>query len=399
MRIAVVADDLYPGFGGQAAATEGHVEALLARGHEVRALAGVERVPSEPPSGVSVGRLPVWRPGEKQTHLALPDSGKIRDLLDWADVVQINTPTPLALRTLQLARRMDVPSVMGFHTQEESAALHFFLMRRPVKAALRRWYTALYRRPDCLVAPTAFAARLASSYTPRPIHAVSNGIRLSRVDAAGEERASALRGRLLSGGRFLISHVGRLTHEKRPQDLVSFAEKLAHRRRDWRLIIAGTGPLRRSLEQRTAKLGLADRVQFLGYVPEEVKEDLLMASDLFLMPSPTELQSIATLEAMVRRCAVVAADFETSAVGEMVRESGCGICYRPERLDVAVADVSRLLDQPEELRLLQRNAAEAARRHDVHLSGKRLEEIYASQLRIRGGDPEPTEGPLERMEA
>ncbi|HET7478699.1 MAG TPA: hypothetical protein VFJ72_04185, partial [Rubrobacteraceae bacterium] len=74
MRIAVVADDLYPGFGGQAAATEGHVEALLARGHEVRALAGFEPVPSEPSPGVSVERLPVWRPGEKQTQLALPDS-------------------------------------------------------------------------------------------------------------------------------------------------------------------------------------------------------------------------------------------------------------------------------------------------------------------------------------
>lgn len=399
MRIAIVADDLYPGFGGQAAATGGHVEALLARGHEVRALAGVEREPSEPSPGVSVERLPVWRPGEKQTHLAVPDSGKIRNLLEWAEVVQINTPTPLALRTLQLARRVAVPSVVGFHTQEESAALHFSLLRRPVTATLRRWYSSLYQRPDCLVAPTVFAARLAGSYTTRPVHVVSNGIRLPRIEAAGDERSSALRQRLLSGRRFLISHVGRLTHEKRPQDLISFAEQLAHRRRDWEMVIAGTGPLRRVLERRTAKLGLADRVRFLGYVSEREKEDLLMASDLFLMPSPTELQSIATLEAMARSCAVIAADFETSAVGEMVRESGCGLCYRPERMDEATGDVSQLLDRTEELRRLRRNAAEAARRHDVHRSGRLLEGIYASLLRVRSGGPKPAAGPLERMEA
>lgn len=397
MRIAVVADDLYPGFGGQAAATEGHVEALLARGHEVRTLAGSEREPSEP-TGVSVERLPVWRLGDKQTHLAIPDSKKIRALLEWAEVVQINTPTPLALRTLQVARRLDVPSVMGFHTQEESAALHFSLLRRPVMAALRRWYTALYRRPDCLVAPTAFAARLAQRYTPRPVHVVSNGIRLPRIGIAEKERASAKRQKLLLGERFLISYVGRLTHEKRPEDLISFAKKLASRR-DWRLIIAGAGPLRRTLERRTVKLRLADRVQFLGYIPEGEKEDLLLASDLFLMPSPTELQSIATLEAMARSCAVVAAGFETSAVGEMVRESGCGLCYRPERMDEAAGDVSRLLSQPEELGRLRRNAAEAAQRHDVHLSGRLLEGIYASLLRARDGDPEPVEAPLERMEA
>lgn len=399
MRIAVVADDLYPGFGGQAAATEGHVEALLARGHEVRALAGFEREPSEPSPSVSVERLPVWRPGEKQTHLAIPDAKKMRALLKWAEIVQINTPTPLARRTLQLARRMTVPTVIGFHTQEESAALHFSLLSRPVTAALRCWYTSLYRRPDCLVAPTAFAASFASSYTPRPVHVVSNGIRLPRIGIAEEVLASAKRRKLLSGQRFLISHVGRLTHEKRPQDLISFAEQLAHRRQDWRLIIAGAGPLRRTLEQRTVKLGLTDRVQFLGYVPEREKEDLLMASDLFLMPSPTELQSIATLEAMARSCAVVAAGFETSAVGEMIRESGCGICYRPEWMDEAARDVSRLLDHPEELRRLQRNAAEAAQEHDVHLSGRLLEGIYASLLRARDGDPEPVENPLERMEA
>lgn len=399
MRIAVVADDLYPGFGGQAAATEGHVEALLARGHEVRALAGVEREPSEPPPGVGVERLPVWRPGEKQTHLALPDSGKIRNLLEWAEVVQINTPTPLARWTLQVAHRHAVPSVMGFHTQEESAALHFSVLRRPVTAVLRRWYSSLYRLPDCLVAPTAFAARLAGGYTPRPVHVVSNGIRLPRIEAGSEERVSALRGRLLPGRRFLISHVGRLTHEKRPLDLISFAEKLARRRQDWRLVIAGAGPLRRTLERRTVKLGLDGMVRFLGYVSEDEKEALLMASDLFLMPSPTELQSIATLEAMARNCAVIAADFETSAVGEMVRESGCGACYRPERMDEAAEDVSRLLDQPEELGRLRRNAWEAAQRHDVRKSGRLLEGIYASLLRARGRTPEATEKSLERMEA
>ena len=47
LRVAVVADDLYPGFGGQAAATEGHIEALLALGHEVRVLAGAERKPTD----------------------------------------------------------------------------------------------------------------------------------------------------------------------------------------------------------------------------------------------------------------------------------------------------------------------------------------------------------------
>lgn len=399
MRIAVVADDLYPGYGGQAAATEGHVQALISLGHEVRALAGEERTPTQPPPGVTVERLPVWRPGEKQTHLALPRSGKINTLLKWADVVQINTPTPLALRTLTLARRENVPAVMGFHTQEESAALHFSLLRGPVTAALRRWYTALYRKPDLLVAPTAFAARLAEDYTSRPVHVVSNGIRLPRIGVAEEERAATMRRKLLDGKRHLLVHVGRLTHEKRPRDLLSLASKLAERRRDWRLVVAGSGPLRRTLEERTAKLGLADEVRFLGYVPEGEKEDLLLAGDLFLMPSPTELQSIATLEAMARRCAVVAADVPSSAVPEMVREADCGLRYRPERTGEVVDAVERLLDHPQELERLQENAVVAAMEHDVNRSGQKLQEIYADLLHDRKTSKTKLGKPLQRTSA
>lgn len=402
MRIAFVADDLYPGYGGQAAATEGHIEALLARGHEVRVLAGVEREPSEPPPGVSVARLPVWRPGEKQTHIALPDSRKIRTLLDWAEVVQINTPTPLSLRTLQLARRAGVPAVVGFHTQEESAALHFFLLRPLVQAILRAWYTHLYRRPDLLVAPTPFAAEITRRYTSRPVHVVSNGIRIPETgtseesEESEEERALALRKRLLRGRSFLFAHVGRLTQEKRPRDLLSVASALARSRRDWRLVVAGDGPLRRRLERRVDELGLSEEVSFLGYVSEGEKSDLLVASDLFFMPSPTELQSIATLEAMARGCAVAAADFETSAVGPLVREAECGVAYRPEQAERASESISGLLDHPVELRRMQNSASNKAREHDFHRSGERLERIYEGLIRNRTNGSTEAEQPLER---
>ena len=394
MRIAVVADDLYPGFGGQAAATEGHIEALISLGHEVRVLTGAERAPTQPPAGVSIERLPVWRPGAKQTQIALPRSEKIRKLLEWSEVVQINTPTPLAWRILSLARHASIPTVMGFHTQEESAALHFGPLRRPVAVALRRFYKLLYARPDCLVAPTPFAARLAARYTPRPVHVVSNGLRLPRIETAQKESAAALRRKLLEGQKHLLSHVGRLTHEKRPQDLISLAAALASRRRDWLLCVAGSGPLRRTLERQVARLGLTEHVRFLGYVSEGEKSDLLLASDLFLMPSPTELQSIATLEAMARSCAVVAADVASSAVPEMVREADCGLCYRPEKVNGAVGEIEHLLDHPTEMERLGENAAVAARDHAVLRSGEKLQEIYAGMLRSQT----PTR-PLQRTGA
>ena len=395
MRIAFVADDLYPGFGGQAAATEGHIKALLELGHEVRVLAGAEESPTKAPPGVHLDRLPAWRPGDKQTQLALPRPRKVNELLDWAEVAQVNTPTPLALLTLRLARRRGVPTVMGFHTQEESMTLHFDKLRPLVAAGLRSWYSFLYRRPDLLTAPTEFAARLARSYTPRPVHVVSNGIRLPEKDPGGPRRAAKLRDGLLSGKRFLLVYLSRLSDEKRPQDLLGIMSALGGSRGDVRLVVAGDGPLRRKLERRASELGLKDRVSFPGYVSGQDKHDLLTAADLFLMPSPTELQSIATLEAMARRCAVVALEAESSAVCEMVRRAGCEICYETGRLDKAAREIDGLLNDPKKLRRLQKNAERAATDHDVRESGRRLEGIYISLLDSR---PTPEQRPKNLLE-
>lgn len=370
LRIAFVADDLYPGYGGQAVSTEGHAGALLEIGHEIRALAGAERSPTEPP-GVKVERLPVWRPPNKQIHYAFPAREKVQKLVDWADVVHINTPTPLALHVLRTAQRADVPGVLGFHAQEESMTMHTGKLVLP---ALRAWYRFIYGMPDALVAPTSFAARLAARYTRRPIHVVSNGIRPPQTGPDARKRAAVLRTRLLCGRRFLISHVGRLSHEKRPLGLLDFMSALATCRTDTRLVVAGDGPMRGVLERQRSRLGLADSVCFLGYVPEDVKHDLLQASDLFLMTSPTELQSIATLEAMAHGCPVMAAGFGSSAVPELVREAGAGVSYDPER--PSAVEIVRLLDSPDKLRRFGENASRAAKVHDIRESGRHLEEIY-----------------------
>ncbi|CAN5752577.1 glycosyltransferase family 4 protein [soil metagenome] len=397
MRIAFVADDLYPGFGGQAAATEGHIEALLELGHEIRVVAGEEKSPSDPPPGVRLTRLPVWRPGEKQTQLALPRRSEIRELLDWAEVVQVNTPTPLALLTLWMARHRRVPAVMGFHTQEESMTLHFDKLRPLVRMGLRSWYKFLYRHPVCLTAPTEFAARLTRRYTSVPARVVSNGIRLPGRDATDPRRISRLRDRLLGSKRFLLVYLNRLSDEKRPQDLLEIMHHLGQLRDDVQLIVAGDGPLLRELERRTEELGLKDAVSFHGYVSGMNKHDLLEASDLFLMPSPTELQSIATLEAMARRCAVVALRAESSAVCEMVHEARCGVCYGPGHTVDAARKTDRLLNQPDELRRLQGNATQAASSHDFRESGRRLEEVYSSLLASQPVSTDRQKSLLERI--
>ena len=72
----------------------------------------------------------------------------------------------------------------------------------------------------------------------------------------------------------------------------------------WRLAVAGggdAGPWTR----RAAATGLAERIEFLGWVPEARARELLAAADVFVLPSHNEGLSIAMLEAMAYGCAIV----------------------------------------------------------------------------------------------
>ncbi len=372
MRIGVVADDLYPGYGGQASATEGHIKALIKRGHSIRVLAGDEKVPSLPPKGIRVDRLPVWRPSNKQTHFALPFRKAIRNLLSCSEVVQINTPTPLALFTCQMARKQGIPIAIGFHAQVESTSLHFKFARSSIEKLLDKWYSYFYKQADALVTPTSFAAGLASNFTHKPVYVVSNGVQLPKIDSSLQKQAEALRKELLGSKVNLLTYLGRLSPEKNSLDLLEIAQ---HLKSDNVIAIAGKGPLLNTM-LALAGAKLEHKVKFLGYVAEEAKQILLEASDLLIMPSPTELQSIATLEAMAHGCAVAAADFESSAVPELVKEAGAGFNYSPNDLEGAARALEELLSNKPLLQQKQQSAREYVKQHDVNKSAEKLEEIY-----------------------
>lgn len=377
LRIGFVGDDMYPGFGGQARASQGHIAALAALGHPVRVLAGAEAEPSETPDGVEVERLPVWRLGRMQTHLAQPRRRAVRALLEWADVVQVNTPTPLGALVAWMGRKRGVPVVMGVHTQIETSSLQFRGAGWLVRWIMHRWYGWVYRQPVCLTAPTRFAADLAAKLTDRPVFPVSNGIALDFAPPALPKQHPPASERS-------VLYLGRLSAEKRPQDLVEIAR---HLRSGTCLQVVGEGPMRTRLEAAAASQGLSDRIVFLGLVDEARKHALLAAAEVFVMPSPTELQSIATLEAMAHGCAIFAADYATSAVPTWVRGSGAGTVYAPEDPAEAAHAIDALLDDRPRLLAFQERALQTAATHDVMESGRTLAAIYA-RLVSQGGQGE-----------
>jgi glycosyltransferase involved in cell wall biosynthesis len=115
---------------------------------------------------------------------------------------------------------------------------------------------------------------------------VRNGIDTS-VFHPGDRREARLRLNLPPEGRVIL-YVGWMVPVKGVEVLIDACALLLADGLDFRLCLAGDGPLREALLARAAKAGLENRVTFAGAVPHDALADWYRAADLTVLPSYSE---------------------------------------------------------------------------------------------------------------
>lgn len=107
----------------------------------------------------------------------------------------------------------------------------------------------------------------------------------------------------------LVSFVGRLRYYKGLHHMISALRALE----GIRFLVIGEGPERANLEGLTNQLGVQDRVEFLGELPDKEVIEFLAASDLFVLPShlPGEQFGLSMVEAMALGIPAICCDLPT----------------------------------------------------------------------------------------
>jgi phosphatidylinositol alpha-mannosyltransferase len=104
----------------------------------------------------------------------------------------------------------------------------------------------------------------------------------------------------------VILFFGRLVKRKGARELIDAFNILHKHNKKAKLIIAGKGPERKSLEEQVAKLGLQSNVEFLGFIEEAEKPKLLASAEIACYPSTGgESFGIVLIEAMAAGAGVV----------------------------------------------------------------------------------------------
>ena len=99
--------------------------------------------------------------------------------------------------------------------------------------------------------------------------------------------------------------VARLSPQKGLHILVEAIAKVAPERPDLRVIIVGDGPLRASLEQQAATLGVTGNIAFVGTAGGDAVRQHLLDARAFILPSFAEGLPVVLMEALALRRPVI----------------------------------------------------------------------------------------------
>lgn len=247
----------------------------------------------------------------------------------------------------------------------------------PLRRAYRRFswrdMATVFRRCQVVTAPTPLAVESMRTHGfDFPVHALSNGIDASRYELRPEEVVP-------SGNRPTVLFTGRLDPEKHVDVLLRAVAGIADRS-PVRVEIVGQGGEYDRLHRLAQDLGIADRVVFRGYIPDDELRRAYLRADVFCHPGTAELQSLVTLEAMSASTPVLLAD--ARALPHLVQEGVNGWLFAPGDDRQLGRQLLRLLQLPEQRR---RELGAASRtmvaQHSFTATIDAFEQIY------RGADP------------
>jgi len=292
-----------------------------------------------------------------------------------ADIVHIHFPNPFGEFSYLLSKHRHVQSgsklVVSYHfdvvRQKKLLKIYSPVINKILKRA-----DSIIVHSENYMKSSSFLRDYQSKCTVIPI-----GIDIDKFSLNEHVKKMMYNIKEKTGSKFIL-FIGRLIYYKGLKYLID-----AMRDIDTKLVIIGSGPLRKELEKQVRENNLVNKVIFAGKVTDEEKIAYLHLCELLVLPSceRSEAFGIVQLEAMACEKPVVSTDVHGSGISFVNQDNFSGLIVPPKDSEALANSINTLLTY-DELRLsLGRQACERVKKEfSKQVFAGRIYRIYKDLL-------------------
>ncbi len=381
MRILMVSDVYFPRINGVSTSIQTFKQEFEKQGHQVYLL--TPDYPQEYEDDDSIIRIPsrgvIFDPEDRMMRFreivnSLPRLASLE-----LDLVHIHTPFVAHYAGTRIARELNLPCVVTYHTLFEEYLYHYipFLPKQILRGLARRFSRSQCNQVDAVVAPSSVIVNLLHRYgVKQSVDTIPTGIHTERFrhgDGARFRQQYAI-----DPDKKLLLNVGRVAHEKNLGLLLSMLKRLIEIVPKAHLVIAGEGPAKNSCVRLSQQLGLENNISFVGYLDRETQlVDCYASADLFVFSSLTETQGLVLLESIAAGTPVVS----VAAMGtkDILDDCPAAAVVANEATEFANT-IARLFNKPDDLRQLEDNCDAVMAMWDSTAMANKMLEFYSNVL-------------------
>jgi len=395
MNIAIFSDNFYPEISGISDSIILTSSELTRRGHNVifiapryskkdYILAG-EKADDHPDmiAGIhrKIIRLPsIYYPASPtgQSRIAFPILTSLSAIKKFRpDIIHSQSPFGVGLEALFISRILGVPLFGTNHTPAAEfmppILRHWKWIHSWSAKMTSRYYSWYYNRCVFVSAPcTALLEDMARHGFHRKNisnKAISNPIDLTTFLSGHDQSKDSLKKRF-DFSPHTVLYTGRLAPEKGVDTVIRAIALARHDIPDIIFVATGHGNALNDLRLLSVKLGITDKVKFLGFVPTDTYPLVYQASDIFTIMSTAETQSLSLMYAMAVGMPVIGARaWGLPEYIDEVRDShgsynktGDGFLLEPGDAEGLAKILVELFKNPSRMAELGRNGTIAAQR-------------------------------------
>jgi glycosyltransferase involved in cell wall biosynthesis len=270
------------------------------------------------------------------------------------------------------------PLVATIHATERGRGRGY--IRGDLEKSIDRVDQQLIEQADHVIVCSRYMFEEVQSYfhtSTSRMDVIFNGVNTANLrNGHDKDDLLTMRERCMHRGQHIVFAVARLVYEKGMHQLVEAAPKILAQFPEARFIIAGKGPEAKALKQRAKRLGLVDKIDFVGFVSDEERNEYYQNACCAVFPSLYEPFGIVAIEAMALGCPVVVSD--VGGLGEIVKHAHNGVTIYPNNADSIAWGVTHILSDPKQA---QRYAVEAFEDVDVLYSWARIARLTRAVYR------------------